>query len=70
MITIEQLNELNYQIKNRSIYGGLIDLINPEKDYLISLSEEGEVTVVYPASTGKTFHFNDYDTFLNFHNNN
>ena len=70
MITIEELIELDYEIKTKLIKGGF-DLIHSEKEYIISLSKEGTVTVIYPINSNKnSIEFNNYDDFLNFHQEN
>ncbi len=70
MISLEQLYDLGYKTKTKLLKGGF-DLNHSEKNYLVSLSSHGEVTIIYPINSKKNpVQINDYNAFLNFHNEN
>jgi hypothetical protein len=70
MIKIKQLYALGYKLKTKLLKGGF-DLNHSEKNYLLSLSNDGDVTIIYPTNSKRSsVQFIDFDTFQKFHDEN
>ncbi|MFD2518227.1 hypothetical protein [Salinimicrobium flavum] len=68
MITEKQLKNLGYSVKTIIERTGTIDYRHPEKNYLVNY-DHGTVTVIIRGGVNK-LKTEDYERFLEFHNDN